>query len=96
MSGILPIISPMKNIFVATGKLSNNQVITNENPSTPTAAPIPKKMMNLIFFLIADSFNVSTSTTLSYTPKTTIIVPPLTPGITFATPNTIPYTMLRR
>ena len=90
MSGILPMISPIKNIFVATGKLSNSHVITNEKPSIPITAPIPKKTINLMFFLIADNFNVSTSTTLSYTPKTTIIVPPLTPGITFATPNTIP------
>ena len=43
-----------------------------------------------MFFTNFFMFNVMASTNLSYTLKTTINVPPETPGITFAIPIKIP------
>ena len=56
----------------------------------PDAIPSKNGMINFLFFTNFFMFNVMASTNLSYTLKTTINVPPETPGITFAIPIKIP------
>ena len=59
-------------------------------PRTPTHIPIASGSQNFharkIFFKSGEIRSII----LSYTLKTTAIVPPETPGITFATPSAIP------
>ena len=58
--------------------------------NTPVTSPAPSGKMNFhwekIFFMLSEIKSIN----LLYIPNTTAIVPPDTPGITFATPRMIP------
>lgn len=64
--------------------------IINVKPIIPATMPIAiGKRVLMLFLKLLNRLDIEESS-LSYIPNDTAIVPPLTPGITFATPTKMP------
>lgn len=88
MEGMLPSTRPMKQKFNIRGYFSMAPTITLLNSSIPAIAPTARGMRNLR--LLLKFLKLREYMILSYILSMTAIVPPLTPGMAFAIPISIP------
>src|SRR5699024_441141 len=83
-------IKPIKDKEVIKEYAANNNSNAYEKKITPKARPIPKGRKNFILFFFSLNKRVIEKIKSSYMPKETAIVPPLTPGMIFEIPISMP------
>src|SRR5699024_356699 len=85
-----PKIKPIKDKDEIKAYSANKNSIAYEKKITPKARPIPKGRRNFILFFFSLNKRVIEKIKSSYMPKETAIVPPLTPGMIFEIPISMP------